>query len=401
MAANDDLPISDVLAQRLPPDLPVTGGWRVGDPEGERQWFDFPADRPFALQYGGHLHGARLAYETWGTLNADGSNAVLVCHALTGDSHAKGSIGPGHATDGWWNGFIGSGRVIDTDRYFVVCANVLGGCQGSTGPTSINPATDDYYGPDCPVVSIRDIVRSQELLADHLGITSWHAVVGGSMGGMQALEWAIMFPDRLRSLILMATAAAATPAQIAWSAVERVAILLDPRYRGGHYYDAKPGDGPHAGVALARQIAMISYRTDAVMAQRFGREVIDPLDAFGLWSRFEVEGYLDHNGQKLARRFDANSYLVLNRAMDLHDICRGRNCSKDALARVNVPTVMYSIDSDILYPPYLQAELVDGIRAAGNRCDYHVIESIKGHDGFLLEADAIAPSMAAFLAEFD
>ena len=207
----------------------------------------------------------------------------------------------------------------------MVCVNVLGGCQGSTGPASIDPATGAPYGSRFPVVTIRDMVRTQAAVADHLGIAQWLAVVGGSMGGMQALEWGIIYPHRTRAVVAIATTAAASAQQIAWSAIGRNAVILDPAWRGGDYYDAAPGDGPHRGLALARELAQITYRTGDVFDQKFGRGWVDPMDdRFTLWQRFDVEGYLDYHGAKLVRRFDANSYLVINRAMDLHDVGRGR-----------------------------------------------------------------------------
>jgi homoserine O-acetyltransferase len=382
--------------------LPVSGAWRPGDPIGRRQFFTLPRDRPFALEGGGQLHEITIAYETWGELAGDGANAVLVCHALTMDSHASGRMEAGHRGPGWWNDLIGPGRGLDTDRFFVVCANVLGGCQGTTGPSSINPRTGRRHGSQFPVVSMRDIVRTQASLADHLGIDRWLSVVGGSMGGMQALEWAVMFPHRLRSVVPIATCAAATAQQIAYSAVERGAIALDPKWQGGEYYDAEPGDGPHLGLALARQLAQITYRTDAVFQDRFARSELDSLDdRFSLWQRFAVEGYLDYHGAKLARRFDANSFLSLSKAMDLHDIGRGRGGVDRALARVVVPALVMSIDSDILYHPYQQDEIRDGIRAHGGRCEHVTITSPDGHDAFLLDSDQIAAALAPFLDEVE
>ena len=230
---------------RFPQGLPVTGAWQLGDPEGDRRFAEIAADRPFALEWGGSLSEVRVAYETWGNLDADASNAVLVCHALTGDSHAAGVRDPSHPTAGWWSELIGPGRAIDTDRYFVVCSNVLGGCQGTTGPADIGPSTGHRYGPRFPVVTIRDMVRVQARLADRLGVRRWLAVVGGSMGGMQVLEWAAMYPRRVRSILPLATCAAASALQIAWSAVERLAIANDPNWHGGDYYDS--AEGPMEG----------------------------------------------------------------------------------------------------------------------------------------------------------
>lgn len=380
--------------------LPATGAWHPGLPVGDRRFHTFATDRLFGLEGGGALRDVTVAYETWGALDADATNAVLVCHALTGDSHAAGTAGPGHPTDGWWDGLIGPGRAIDTDRWFVVCANVLGGCQGSTGPASPDPATGRPYGSRFPVVTIRDMVRAQAALADHLGVARWRSVVGGSMGGMQALEWAIMFPHRVASIAPIATSAAASAQQIAWSSIGRRAIALDPRWRGGDYYDAAPGDGPAGGLAVARQLAQVTYRTEPVFQERFGRHELDPLDAgFALWQRFQVESYLDYHGAKLARRFDANTYLVLNKAMDLHDVGRGRNGPGPALARVRVPTLVVSIASDALYPPWQQRQLLDHLLAADVPCRFVELASPDGHDGFLLADDELGPPLHAFLEE--
>ena len=385
----------------FPDALPPTGAWRPGDPVGNRRFANITDHRPFALEGGRSLADVVLAYETWGVLDADGSNAVLVCHALTGDAHAAGRQGAGHATPGWWDDLIGPGKPLDTDRLFVVCANVLGGCQGSTGPASIDPGTGTPYGSRFPVVTTRDMVRAQSRLADQLGIARWLTVIGGSMGGMQVIEWAVMFPDRVRSFVSLASCMASSAQQIAWSAVGRTALALDPGWRGGDYYDAAPGDGPHKGLAIARAIAQITYRSDEVFQERFDRDLVDPLDAFRLWDRFQIESYLDYHGVKLVRRFDANSYLVLNKAMDLHDIARGRGGVNAAIARVRAPALVVSISSDTLYPPHMQRELHQALIAAGRRCEYHTIDSPQGHDGFLLEFDHIGPLVADFLAEIE
>ena len=395
--------IGPTSRQPLSPDvLPASGAWRPGDPVGRRRFVTFATDRPFVLEGGGSLRDVTVAYETWGELAPDTGNAVLVCHALTGDSHAAGRSGPGHPTAGWWDDLIGPGRAIDTDRYFVVCANVLGGCQGTTGPSSVEATTGRPYGSRFPVVTMRDIVRTQAALADHLGVGAWLSVVGGSMGGMQALEWAVMYPARLRSFAAIASTAAASAEQIAYSSVQRSTIALDPGWRGGDYYDGAPGDGPHRGLALARELAQITYRTDAVFRARFDREVVDSMDDhFTLWQRFDVEGYLDYHGAKLVRRFDANSYLVISRAMDLHDLGRGRGGIDAAMARIRAPALVMSIDSDTLYPPYQQERLVAGLDAHGVPCTSVAIDSDDGHDGFLLETGAVGDALAAFLTDVE
>jgi homoserine O-acetyltransferase len=382
--------------------LPASGAWRAGDPRGDRRFVSLAVDRPFVLEGGGRLRNIDVAYETWGELAADGSNAVLVCHALTGDSHVTGPSGPGHPSPGWWDGVVGPGHAIDTVRYFVVCVNVLGGCQGTTGPASTDPRTGRPYGSSFPATTIRDMVRAEAAVADALGVDRWFAVVGGSMGGMQALEWAVMFPHRVRSIAAIATTAAASAQQIAWSSVQRTAIALDPHWRHGDYYAAAAGDGPHRGLALAREIAQITYRSDSVFRERFGRGTVDPMDdVFTLWQRFDVEGYLDYHGAKLARRFDANSYLVISRSMDLHDVGRGRGGIARALRRIASPVLSVSIDSDTLYPPYQQEELRDALLAQGTPVDHVVIRSPHGHDAFLLEIDQVGDALAGFLAEVE
>lgn len=379
--------------------IPVSGAWREGDPLGSRKLAHVVVDRPFHLEGGGVLRQVTVAYETWGRLNEDASNAVLVCHALTGDSHVAGRPDEVPST-GWWQGMFGPGRALDPQRSFIVCANVLGGCQGTTGPASVDPATGRPYGSSFPVVTIRDMVRTQALLADHLGIARWNAVVGGSMGGMQALEWAVMFPHRLSSMVIAATTAAASAQRIAWSMVGRRAILMDPNFAGGDYYDRPAGSGPHAGLAVARQIAQIHYRSEEVFAERFARKLVDPLDgsgSFRLDQRFDVEGYLDYQGEKLVRRFDANSYLRLNKAMDLHDLGRGRGGVEAAVRRIVVPSLVMSIRSDMNYPPYQQYRLRDLLRDAGTRVGFYEIDSPDGHDAFLTETSQISPLVAGFL----
>jgi homoserine O-acetyltransferase len=367
---------------------------------GDRLFHSVGNGRPFALEGGGILPEITMAYETWGELSPAADNAVLVCHALTGDSHAHGGVGEAHSVPGWWNGVVGPGCGLDTDRYFVVCVNVLGGCQGSTGPATVDPGTGRPYASAFPPVTVRDMVRCQASVADHLGIARWLSVVGGSMGGMQALEWAVMYPERVRSVVPIATALAASAWQIAWSAAGRTALAIDPRFRDGEYYDAAPGDGPHAGLAVARSIAQIHYRSDPVFGERFGRELADPRKVFGLWDRFQVESYLDYQGEKLVRRFDANSYLLLNRAMDLHDLGRDRGSLEKALTLLPpVPFLTLSITSDILYPEAQQAGLRDAIRATGGRCDHHVVQNPDGHDGFLLATDEVGRHLSSFLGE--
>ena len=325
-AERDRIDRSDARAPLSADVLPASGAWRPGDPVGRRQFVRLADDRPFALEGGGVLRSIRVAYETWGSLDATASNAVLVCHALTGDSHAAGPSGPGHPTAGWWDDLIGPGEALDTDRYFVVCANVLGGCQGTTGPASDDPATGRPYGSTFPIVSIRDIVRTQAAVADHLGVDRWLSVIGGSMGGMQVLEWGVMFPDRVRSLVVIASTAAATAQQIAWSSIGAIDHRARPQVAGRRLLRRRPGrrartrawpspaSWPRSPTAPKRSSTTASAGPSSIRSTTASR----------LWQRFDVEGYLDYHGAKLVRRFDANSYLVINRAMDLHDLGRGR-----------------------------------------------------------------------------
>jgi homoserine O-acetyltransferase/O-succinyltransferase len=392
-------PEEDHMATRPP--LPVTGAWMPGDPAAFRRFLSIATDRPFALDGGGQLRDVTIAYETWGTLDATASNAVLICHAWTGDAHVTGPMAAGQPTPGWWDGVVGPGLAIDTNRWFVVCTNVLGGCQGTTGPASPHPDDGRAYAIRFPVVTIRDMVRAQARVADHLGVRTWASVIGGSMGGMQVLEWAVTFPERVRSIVPIATCAQATAQQIAWGAIGRRSIRLDPKWRGGDYYDAEPGDGPWEGLAVARMVAQVTFRSDNVFTDRFGRELAvgDPHPEAGLdlWQRFEVERYLDHHGDKLARRFDTNSYVVIGKAMDLHDIGRGRNGLASAMARIRVPTLTVGIWSDILYPSYQQREIRDRLVAAGTPAEYAEIDSPHGHDAFLLETGQIADALEPFL----
>ena len=371
-----------------------------GDPPGHRQFFQFAPGRLLALDGGSALSDVTVAYETWGTLDERGTNAVLVCHAWTGDSHVTGPAGRGHATPGWWEAMVGPGRPIDTDRWFVVCANVLGGCQGSTGPASPHPVDGRPYGSRFPIITVRDMVRAQARLADALGIRVWHAIVGGSMGGMQVLEWAIMYPHRVRSILPVATCMQATAQQIAWGSIGRRAIMLDPRWRGGDYYDAD--EGPTDGLAVARMVAQVTFRSDNVFTDRFGRDLIDWTgdgDKFGLWQQFEVETYLDHHGGKLVRRFDANSYLMIGKAMDLHDVARGRSSLAEAMGRITAACLTIGISSDLLYPNYQQRQLDEILRSEGVSSRYVEIDSPHGHDSFLINVDQLADPIAEFLDE--
>ncbi len=383
-------------------DYPATGAWSAGQPFGTRKFLNFPADRPIALDSGKTLQDVTIAYESWGELNAEKSNAILLCHAWTGDSHAAGSAEEGSPTPGWWEGLVGSGCAIDTDKWFVVCTNSLGGCQGSTGPASLHPQDGKQYGSRFPVITVRDMVRAQVRVSDMLGIDVWHSVIGGSMGGMQVLEWAITFPHRVRTLVPIATCLQATAQQIAWGAIGRRAIRLDPKWQGGDYYDAAIGEGPWQGLAIARMIAQVTFRSDNVFTDRFGRELAD-MDAdyngLGLWDKFEVENYLDHHGDKLIRRFDTNSYLIIGKAMDLHDVARGRGTLQNAVSRIAAPVLSVGISSDILYPTYQQKQIRDMINDVGGTCEYVEIDSPHGHDAFLINLDQVGKPITEFLTK--
>jgi homoserine O-acetyltransferase/O-succinyltransferase len=356
------------------------GGWVEGDPVGDRVFLDLPA--PFLLERGGVLPSVRVAYETWGTLAADGGNAVLVEHALTGDSHVAGPAGPGHPTPGWWDGLIGPGAPLDTDRFFVVCANVLGGCQGTTGPSS--PAPDDgRWGSRFPEVTVGDQVQVEAALADALGIERWACVVGGSMGGMRALEWAVAMPERVATLFFLASGAVASADQIGTQTTQQAAIRADPRWAGGDYDPARP---PVDGLGVARRIAHLTYRSAFELGERFGNEVQDD-------DRFAVASYLDHHADKLARRFDAGSYVLLTEAMNSWDVGRNRGGVEAALGRVTARSVVAGVDSDRLYPIGQQQQVADGLGVP-----LQVIVSPYGHDGFLIETAAVGALLRDLLA---
>jgi homoserine O-acetyltransferase/O-succinyltransferase len=347
-------------------------------------------DEPLALEGGQKLGPVRVAYETYGELAPAGDNAVLICHALTGSAHAAWYSHPEEKAPGFWDPLIGPGRAFDTDRYFVVCTNVLGGCYGTTGPTSIEPGTDRPYRMRFPRVSIRDMVRVQKRACDALGIKELVTVAGGSMGGMQVLEWALMYPRMARSIMPIATAGRHSPWCIALHDAQRQAIFLDPDFRGGDY-DRQPAKG----LALARALAMISYRSDVEYAARFGRDRVRegaPLDPD---NAFQVESYLRYQGKKLVERFDAATYIHLTWAMDQHDISRERAAFEEVLGAIQVPALCAGITSDVLYPAHEQRELARLMP----RSRYVEIDSIHGHDAFLIEWDQVMAAVRRFLVE--
>jgi homoserine O-acetyltransferase/O-succinyltransferase len=382
--------MTSIQVDPLPVPPPASGAWRAGDPPGDRK---FAAIGELRLERGGVLPDVQMAYETWGELSSSGDNAVLVLHALTGDSHVVGPAGPGHPTSGWWDRLIGRGRPLDTDRWFVVAPNVLGGCQGTTGPSSL-AANGCAYGSRFPYLTVRDQVNAEAALADHLGLTRWALVVGGSMGAMRALEWAVTEPSRVERLFVLASTAASTGDQIAWCAPQLAAIRADAGFNGGDYYEAEPGHGPHLGMGVARRIAHATYRSEQELNLRFGRRPQTGEDPLGGGGRFAVESYLDHHADKLSHRFDANSYLVLTEAMNSHDVGRGRGGVAAALGRVSARTAVAAISSDRLYPPALNAEIAAGI---ADCAPLQVLDSPYGHDGFLIEVDRVGEILADLL----
>jgi len=365
---------------------PASAAWREGDPVGERQFVDVG---DLVTESGATIPSVRVAYETWGTLNPDRSNAIYICHALTGDSHVTGEAGEGHVTGGWWNGLVGPGCDIDTDEWFVVCANVLGGCQGTTGPASLAP-DGQPWGSRFPVVTVADMVEVERRLSDALGIDSWALLLGPSLGGMRVLEWMVRHPERARGGLVLGSTAAVSADQIATHATQIRAIESDPAFRGGDYYGVGDGEGPHEGMGLARRIAHLTYRTEGELADRFGRDPQEGEDPYQ-GGRFAVESYLDHHADKLARRFDANTYIALTRAMSLFDLGRGRGGLDAALGSITAPLTVVGIDTDRLFPTRLQQQIVDRAPGADR---LHLILSPFGHDGFLVEDEQVGVFVA-------
>jgi len=377
------------------------------------------ANDPLQLERGGELHPVALAYETYGELNARGDNAVLICHALTGSAHAAG-VHAREEVPGWWDPLIGPGKPIDTNRWYVICSNVLGGCYGSTGPSSLDPATGRPYGPSFPRYTIRDMVRAQKRLSDRLGVTRFASILGGSMGGMQVLEWAAIYPEMVGSIAPIAIGARHSAWAIGLNEVARRAITADPAWRGGRY---RPGEQPETGLGLARAIAMLSYRSFDSLEAKFGRERVeergdqataapsgqdvgadgDPVDAEArsdvlgrlMSVGFEIESYLSYQGVQLSKRFDANTYLYITRAMDDHDVAEGRGRLRDVLKRITMPALVVGIDSDVLYPQREQLELVEHMPNAR----YETLRSPHGHDAFLIEFPQLAAQLRRFLNE--
>ncbi|WP_420367959.1 homoserine O-acetyltransferase MetX [Curtobacterium sp. L1-20] len=371
---------------------PVTGAWRPGDHPGARHF----ASLGEQWVRGGRIPSVRVAYETWGELNAARDNAVLVLHALTGDSHVQGPPGPGHRTAGWWGDVVGPSRAIDTDRWFVVAPNMLGGCQGTTGPSSVSPDGVEW-GSRFPFVTVRDQVAVQAQLADRLGIDTFAAVVGGSMGGMHALEFAITHPARVARLAVLASTAQTTADQIAANSLQRAAVHMDPAFAGGDYYEADPGEGPHRGLALARRMALMTYRAPDELNGRFARSWQSDVSPLGDDGRFSVESYLDFHGNKFTRRFDASSYVTLTHAMDSHDVGAGRGGVDAALGSVTARTLVVGVSSDRLFPVEDQHRIAAGVPNTLDGDRAAVIDSEFGHDGFLIEHEAVGAHLGRLL----
>jgi len=348
------------------------------------------------LQSGRILGPVDVVYETYGTLAPGRDNVVLVCHALSGDHHVAGYHSPGDRIAGWWDPMVGPGRPIDTDRYFVVCPNVLGSCKGTTGPASTNRRTGSRYGMQFPVITIRDMVRVQALLLDRLGIDRVLCVIGGSMGGMQALEWAVRYPERVRSVVPISTTAASSPLSIGFNKIGRRAIMADPNWKGGDYYGGEP---PRDGLAVARMIGHLTFMSDASMRRKFGRRISGREGIYAFTAQYDVERYLHYNGYKFPERFDANSYLYLTKALDTFDLGDGfAGGLEEALAQVRARTRFVTFTSDWLYPP-LDTDLLEGLlRRLGKPVEHVRVESDYGHDAFLVETDRYGHRVAEFLA---
>jgi len=387
----------------------------------ETQYLDLP--KPVRLDCGRDLHPVRVAYETYGTLSPARDNVILVCHALSGDAHAAGfakappeegtrdgfaaadrdgSAGKGL---GWWDGMIGPGKAFDTDRFFVVATNLLGGCRGTTGPSSLDPATGRPYGPDFPVITVADMVRTERAFLDELGISRLAAVTGGSLGGMQAFEWAILYPDQVDAVVAIASTHALQPQGVAWNAIARDAIMRDPAWQGGRYYGT--GSSPDAGMGVARMVGHVTYLSAEALSDKFGRRLqlaaTDPAAQIRYTitePEFAVESYPRHQAGSFVRRFDANTYLYLSRALTYFDIARehGGGSLEQALENVQARTLLIAFSSDWLYPPAASADIAAALRALGKPVEFEVIEAPYGHDCFLLEEARQTPIIQAFLS---
>lgn len=368
----------------------------VGIVETKKYTFAHPPKK-FTLENGQELGPITIAYEAYGELNENRDNVILVEHALTANAHAAGRHSLDDKYPGWWDVMIGPGKAFDTSKYFVICANILGSCYGTTGPSSTNPETGKPYGLSFPLVTIRDMVNTQRELIDHLGINRIRAITGGSMGGMQAIEWALLYPQLVDSIILIATAARSTPQSIAMHKVGLRAIMDDPNWDGGNYYGKEP---PNKGLAIARMLGHITYLSDRLLWEKFGRSHNDPSTMkVRLDSKFEIENYLLYQGSKFVQRFDANSYIYLMRSIDLYDAAEGYNSLEESLKRAgSLKVFVASFTSDWLYPSYQSKELVEAFRANDVFVVNHEIDAPYGHDSFLIEHEKLTPLIKDFLS---
>ena len=362
----------------------------------ETRYFTFAGPpNEMLLECGRKLGPITLAYETYGELNRDRSNAILILHALTGDAHAAGWHSPEDSKPGWWENMIGPGKAFDTNKYFVICSNIIGGCKGSTGPGSTNPETGMYYGLNFPMVTIPDMVNAQKMLIDFLGIDQLLCVVGGSMGGMQALQWAVSYPNMMRLVIPIATTGRLSAQAIAFDAVGRHAIMSDPNWKNGDYYGSEL---PSSGVSIARMIGHITYMSDQSMHRKFGRHLQDrdSLD-YDFVNEFQVESYLSYRGDSFVKRFDANSYLYITKAMDYFDLAQPSGELRRELAKVKAAFLVVSFSSDWLFPSYMSKEIVSALRRNNIDVSYAEIQSDYGHDAFLLEVETLGRLIVNFL----
>jgi homoserine O-acetyltransferase len=402
------------MIARMPTPAPKAARGSVGTVE--TQYVDLP--RPLPLDSGRVLHPVRIAYETYGELSPARDNVILVCHALSGDAHAAGfaktppqeGTRDGFAAEdrdgaagrglGWWDGMIGPGKAFDTNRFFVVSTNLLGGCRGTTGPSSTNPATGRPYGADFPVITVADMVRAERAFLDHIGIARLAAIAGGSLGGMQALEWAVVYPEQVDSIVVIASTHALRPQGVAWNAIARNAITRDPDWQGGHYYGT--GRAPNAGMGVARMVGHVTYLSAESLGDKFGRRLqfADDIRYTLTDPEFEVESYLRHQADAFVKRFDANTYLYTSRALTYFDLARqyGGGSLVEAIRNVRARTLLIAFSSDWLYPPECSEELAAALRAAGKDVELHVIEAPYGHDCFLLEEARQTPMIESFLA---
>ncbi|MDR1114204.1 MAG: homoserine O-acetyltransferase [Candidatus Margulisbacteria bacterium] len=357
--------------------------------------FTFAQKKNFRLESGQKLGPITLVYETYGRLNAARDNAILICHTLTGNAHVAGKLAGEKKSTGWWDSVVGPGQPFDTSKHFIICSNILGGCSGSTGPSSLDPRTQKPYGLDFPLITVRDMVDAQyQLVTKHFGLSKLKAVAGGSIGGMQTLEWGVRYPQFMDHLIVLSTTHKLSSQAIAFNKIGRHAITIDPSWKNGAYYGAPE---KIKGLGLARMVAHITYLSEEGMQNKFGRERVNRKNLFSFQEKFQVENYLDHQGEKFMQRFDANSYIYLSKAMDLFDLTRGFRSLDAAVRRIQAKTLFIYFSSDWLFPEYQSAELIESFQKNKKYILSYKIESKAGHDAFLLEYDKLNPIMQSFL----